>query len=233
MTDARVSRTVVPGSSLPAWVRAVFLVAAVSFFIAAVVLLVGGQYQAHACDGYWSRTPPGLVTRRSTPHPVVFDADPCPAVLGYFASSVVFLVVGVASVVAMFLHARHAKGAASKELTPWGAPQTTDRQPTGDRAVPPRARDAGSPIGARGTRWYSLGMSSLRARVQSGRLVLDEPTELPDGTVLDLVVDDEGDELDDGERVVLNKAISQAWKSVTAGHARPASEVLDRLAAKR
>ena len=51
--------------------------------------------------------------------------------------------------------------------------------------------------------------------------------------MLDLVVDDEGDELDDGERVVLNKAISQAWKSVTAGHARPASEVLDRLAAKR
>jgi hypothetical protein len=76
-------------------------------------------------------------------------------------------------------------------------------------------------------------MSSLRARVQSGRLVLDEPTELPEGTVIDLVVDDEGDELDDSERAVLNKAITQAWSSVNAGRARPAHEILDRLAAKR
>lgn len=76
-------------------------------------------------------------------------------------------------------------------------------------------------------------MSSMRARVQGGRLVLDEPTELPEGTVLDLVVDDEGDELDDHERAILNKAISSAWESVRAGHARPAREVLERLAAKR
>ena len=40
-------------------------------------------------------------------------------------------------------------------------------------------------------------MSSLRARVQNGRLVLDEPTGLPDGTVVDLVADDEGDDLTD------------------------------------
>ena len=74
---------------------------------------------------------------------------------------------------------------------------------------------------------------SLRARVQHGRLILNEPTELPDGTVLDLVVDDEGDELDNAERAVLNAAISQAWKSISAGHGRPAKEILDRLAAKR
>ena len=37
-------------------------------------------------------------------------------------------------------------------------------------------------------------MSPLRARVEKGRLVLDEPTTLPDGTVIDLVVDDEGDD---------------------------------------
>jgi len=41
---------------------------------------------------------------------------------------------------------------------------------------------------------------SIRARVSLGRLVVDEPVDLPEGTVLDLVVDDEGDELDDDER---------------------------------
>jgi hypothetical protein len=40
----------------------------------------------------------------------------------------------------------------------------------------------------------------LRALVKNGHLVLDEPTSLPEGTVLDLVVDDEGDNLDDEER---------------------------------
>jgi hypothetical protein len=35
-------------------------------------------------------------------------------------------------------------------------------------------------------------MGRLRARVENGRLVLDEPTTLPNGTVLDLVLDDEG-----------------------------------------
>jgi hypothetical protein len=46
-------------------------------------------------------------------------------------------------------------------------------------------------------------------------------------------MDDEGDDLDDAERAVLNAAISQAWKSLNAGQGRPAREILDRLAAKR
>ena len=36
-------------------------------------------------------------------------------------------------------------------------------------------------------------MSPLQARVEKGRLVLDQPTTLPDGMVIDLVADDEGD----------------------------------------
>ena len=43
-------------------------------------------------------------------------------------------------------------------------------------------------------------MSPLRAHVEKGRLVLDEPTTLPEGTVVDLVADDEGDDLTDDER---------------------------------
>ena len=72
-------------------------------------------------------------------------------------------------------------------------------------------------------------MSTIRARVQNGRLLLDAPTALPDGTVLDLVVDDEGDDLDDAERASLNGAISKAWASVQAGDGRPATEVLAAL----
>jgi hypothetical protein len=72
-------------------------------------------------------------------------------------------------------------------------------------------------------------MQRLRACVRGGRLVLDEPTELPEGTVLDLVVDDEGDDLDDAERAALDRAISQAAESLRAGLGRPTDEVLREL----
>ena len=55
---------------------------------------------------------------------------------------------------------------------------------------------------------YSSDMSPLRARVEKGRLVLDEPTTLPEGTVVELVADDEGDDLNDAERRALHEALS-------------------------
>jgi hypothetical protein len=70
-------------------------------------------------------------------------------------------------------------------------------------------------------------MSAIRARVINGRLQVDAPTSLPDGTVLDLVVDDEGDDLDDAQRAALNASISRAWASAKAGGGRPASEVIE------
>ena len=73
------------------------------------------------------------------------------------------------------------------------------------------------------------GMSAIRARVINGRLQLDAPTSLPEGTVLDLVADDEGDDLDDAERTALNAALSRAWASVKAGQARPGSELIEAL----
>jgi hypothetical protein len=69
-------------------------------------------------------------------------------------------------------------------------------------------------------------MTGIRARVVKGRLVVDEPTDLAEGTVLDLVVDDEGDDLSDNERAVLHDAIAQAQTSMTAGQGRPMREVL-------
>ena len=72
-------------------------------------------------------------------------------------------------------------------------------------------------------------MSPLRARVEKGRLVLDEPTTLPEGTVVQLVADDEGDDLTDEERRALHAALTASWKSAEAGHLRPASDILDEL----
>ena len=76
-------------------------------------------------------------------------------------------------------------------------------------------------------------MSPLRARVEKGRLILDEPTTLPEGTVVDLVADDEGDNLTEDERRVLHEAIEASWKSAEAGRLRPASAILDELRQRR
>ena len=80
---------------------------------------------------------------------------------------------------------------------------------------------------------YSGNMSPLKAQVRNGRIVLDEPTTLPDGTMIDLVVDDEGDDLTDEERRALHEALSASWKSAEAGHLRPASAILDELRKRR
>ena len=76
-------------------------------------------------------------------------------------------------------------------------------------------------------------MSPLRARVEKGRLVLDEPTTLPEGTAVDLVADDQGDDLTEDERRALHEALSASWKSADAGRLRPASAILDELRERR
>lgn len=76
-------------------------------------------------------------------------------------------------------------------------------------------------------------MSPLRARVENGRLVVDEPTTLPEGTVVDLVADDEGDDLTNEERRALHDALSASWKSAEASHLRPAAAILGELRQRR
>ena len=73
-------------------------------------------------------------------------------------------------------------------------------------------------------------MSTIRARVRNGRLIVDEPTDLPEGTELDLAIDDAGDSLDEAERAALHAAIRQAWASLQAGEGRLAADVLAGLA---
>ncbi|HEX5054733.1 MAG TPA: hypothetical protein VFZ65_23355 [Planctomycetota bacterium] len=72
-------------------------------------------------------------------------------------------------------------------------------------------------------------MSGVRARVQNGRLIVDEPTSLPEGTVIDLVMDDEGDDLDDAERKARDASLVAAWQQAQNGEGRPAGAVLDDL----
>ncbi len=76
-------------------------------------------------------------------------------------------------------------------------------------------------------------MSALRARVEKGRLVLDEPTTLPEGTVVDLVADDEGDDLTSEERRALHEALLASWTSAEAGRLRPTAGILDELRRRR
>jgi hypothetical protein len=72
----------------------------------------------------------------------------------------------------------------------------------------------------------------FRARVANGRLVLDEPTDLPEGLVLNLVVDDEGDDLDDAERVALHAAIDESRAEIRRGEFVTAEELLASLRKK-
>lgn len=66
-------------------------------------------------------------------------------------------------------------------------------------------------------------MQPLRAKVHNGRLVLDEPTDLPEGEVVELVrVDDVlgggGDSLDDEEREQLHESIRESIEQMKAGN---------------
>ena len=77
-------------------------------------------------------------------------------------------------------------------------------------------------------------MLSLRATVRNGHLVLDEPTELPEGAVVDLVAvgGDALDELDDEEREALHTALAEGIAQDDAGDTVDADEVLAHLRAR-
>jgi hypothetical protein len=81
-------------------------------------------------------------------------------------------------------------------------------------------------------------MQSMKARVHNGRLVLDEPTELPEGDVVELVrVDevfaDDGDDLDDDQRERLHEALRESFEQMKAGQTIDAAEALAELRAHR
>lgn len=60
-----------------------------------------------------------------------------------------------------------------------------------------------------------IGM--LVAQVKNGRLTLDEPTDLPEGTKVPLAIADDWDDLDDEERAALHEAIREGFEDAKAG----------------
>jgi hypothetical protein len=70
---------------------------------------------------------------------------------------------------------------------------------------------------------------NLRARVKNGRLVLDEPTELPEGVEVELVPMDEIDDLDPTERARLYGFLAESIREHVPGSGVPADAVLDRV----
>jgi hypothetical protein len=83
------------------------------------------------------------------------------------------------------------------------------------------------------------GVKTFEARVVKGRLVLDEPSSLPEGTTVRLVAADEEfefdleDEMDAEERAELNASLKRGMADVRAGRTRPAREVIAELRAKK
>ncbi len=69
-------------------------------------------------------------------------------------------------------------------------------------------------------------MPSLKAQVRNGHLVLDVPTDLPEGTVLELVPADEEGGLTEEERAALRADIEASLAEVRAGDTVPLEEVL-------
>lgn len=72
----------------------------------------------------------------------------------------------------------------------------------------------------------------LRARVRNGRLVLDEPTDLPEGEEVELVpadVDDLEAELSAEERQQLDESIAVSFEQAKNGQLIDADVVLAKL----
>ena len=70
---------------------------------------------------------------------------------------------------------------------------------------------------------------TIKARVRSGRLVLDEPTDLPEGAEVELLPLDPGDWLDETERAELHRALRESDVDVAQNRLVDADEVLREL----
>jgi hypothetical protein len=70
---------------------------------------------------------------------------------------------------------------------------------------------------------------TVKATVRAGRLVVDEPTTLPDGTEVELLPLDPGDWLDDADRAALHRALAQSEADVAANRLVDAADVVKAL----
>lgn len=68
----------------------------------------------------------------------------------------------------------------------------------------------------------------VRAHVRAGRLVLDEPTDLPEGSVVELMPIDD---MDEAERAALDASIDEGLAQADRGETISADELMRRLRA--
>ncbi len=77
-------------------------------------------------------------------------------------------------------------------------------------------------------------MQAFKAHVKNGRLVLDEPTDLPEGEVVylqlaDGIVAGETDDLDDAERAALRRELDASIAEADAGETEDFGKMLSEL----
>lgn len=77
-------------------------------------------------------------------------------------------------------------------------------------------------------------MQHLRAHVRNGRIVLDEPTDRPEGELVyvqlvDGVIADDRDDLDDEERAALHRELDASIAEADAGETEDFAQVLAEL----
>ena len=74
-------------------------------------------------------------------------------------------------------------------------------------------------------------MSSIRARVRGGRLIVDAPTDLPEGLEVTLAIVD--DDLDDDSRAALEASLDESYAELERGELLDAADVIRALRAAR
>ena len=78
-----------------------------------------------------------------------------------------------------------------------------------------------------------VDMQAVRAHVARGRILVDEPTDLPDGTELCLVPVDDSGELSDDERAELVQSIEDGAEDIARGEYVDGLEFANQLLARR
>ena len=78
----------------------------------------------------------------------------------------------------------------------------------------------------------TFAMRALKARVKAGRLVLDEPTDLPEGEEVEVYVP-EGEEFTPEERALLVKELDESQNEYERGDHQDAFEFIGRVRAGR
>lgn len=74
-------------------------------------------------------------------------------------------------------------------------------------------------------------MKALRAHIQNGQIVLDEPAELPEGVAVEVLLPDQTD-LTTEERVELEAAVEESAAQFARGELEDAHAFARRLVAK-